>query len=169
MGKTYDKAHGARAEKRWKQPTFIYGLLIVGGLLALTLYLPFPGSSAVAADITVYKSPSCGCCQKWAAHLKKAGFSVAVENRQDMPSVKRSFGVRPQHQSCHTAITGGYVIEGHVPSADIALLLKTRPSVSGLFVPGMPVGAPGMKGRSNDSYAVLAVDRHGNEQIFARH
>ena len=100
-------------------------------------------------------------------HLRNNGFEVKTEYVADMRVVKAKFGVKPQHQGCHTAVVEGYVIEGHVPAADIARLLEEKPDVKGLTVPGMPRGSPGMEGPVSDPYDVLTFDEAGNETVFA--
>ena len=109
--------------------------------------------------IKVVKSPTCGCCAKWIEHLQAAGFKVEVENSNDMARVKAAAGVPPAVQSCHTATIGDYVIEGHVPVETIVRLMRERPHVKGLAVPGMPVGSQGMEmGGRVDPYDVIAFD-----------
>jgi len=100
-------------------------------------------------------------------HLLANGFEVKAENVPDMAPVKARFGVRPEHQGCHTAVVEGYVIEGHVPAADIVRLLEERPAVKGLTVPGMPRGSPGMEGPVSEPYDVLAFDETGQAEVFA--
>jgi len=146
--------------------------LIVGVLVAG--FLPQaafsePGNQSALEPITVYKSPTCGCCSKWVRHLQDNGFEVEAINRSDMNSVKSNAGIPRQLASCHTAIIGGYVIEGHVPAADIKRLLKERPAVVGLTVPGMPMGSPGMEGARQDKYNVLTFDKAGNSTVFSRY
>ena len=118
--------------------------------------------------VTVYKSPTCGCCTMWEQHLTKAGFNVVSKTSDDMSEIRKQFGVPENAGSCHTAIVGGYVIEGHVPADDIKKLLKTRPSVAGLAAPGMPPKSPGMQpeGEKPSGYDVLSFDRQGNSKIF---
>jgi hypothetical protein len=126
---------------------------------------------ADAASITVYKDPSCGCCTKWVEHLQAAGLRPAVHDRSDMDALKDSLGVPASLRSCHTAVAGKYVIEGHVPAADISRLLAAKPKgVVGLAVPGMPAGSPGMEipGRG-DAYDVVAFSADGKTSVFARH
>ena len=129
-----------------------------------------PGAVAPVAVpvITVYKSPTCGCCKEWVAHVQKAGFKVDVKDMNDMATVKADAGVPASVQSCHTAIVEGYAIEGHVPADVIRRLLKERPKIAGIAVPGMPVGAPGMEvpGRKADSYDVLTFDRKGKTGVY---
>ena len=100
-------------------------------------------------------------------HLRENGFEVRTEDVPDMDSVKARFGVAPRHQGCHTATVDGYVIEGHVPAADIRRLLEERPDVTGLTVPGMPRGSPGMESPVPEPYDVLTFDDGGNEAIYA--
>jgi len=100
-------------------------------------------------------------------HLRENGFEVRTEDVAEMAPVKAKFGVQPQHQGCHTATVEGYVIEGHVPAADIARLLQERPEVKGLTVPGMPGGSPGMEGAVSVSYDVLTFDDSGAETVYA--
>ena len=100
-------------------------------------------------------------------HLRNNGFEVKTEDVGDMTAIKAKFGVRPQHQGCHTAVVEGYVIEGHVPATDIARLLEEKPDVKGLTVPGMPRGSPGMEGPVSESYDVLAFDEAGGEAVYA--
>ena len=94
--------------------------------------------------ITVYKTPSCGCCVKWVEYLQKEGFEVKAVNRDDLAPIKQRAGVPPAMSSCHTALVDGYVVEGHVPAQAIRKLLQERPDTLGLAVPGMPANSPGM-------------------------
>jgi len=119
--------------------------------------------------VQVYKSPTCGCCHKWVEHLEEAGFIVEAHDMNDVSPVKEENGVAPDISSCHTALVDGYVIEGHVPAADIKRLLKDRPAVAGLAVPGMPMGSPGMEGARTDPYNVVAFDKAGKRYVFAKH
>jgi hypothetical protein len=125
--------------------------------------------AAQKPKIMVYKSPTCGCCTGWAAHLRENGFDVSVENRDDLPSIKARQGVPEDLQSCHTAVVDGYTIEGHVPAGDIKKLLAQKPDAQGLAAPGMPMGSPGMEmGGRKDSYRVILFNKTGRA-IFARH
>lgn len=124
--------------------------------------------SHAAAPIHVYKNPDCGCCSAWVDHLKAAGFSVQVTETADASSVRKRFGMPERFAGCHTATLEGYVLEGHVPAADIKRLLATKPQAVGLSVPGMPVGSPGMEvGDRRDAYKVMLIDRGGEERVFA--
>jgi len=119
--------------------------------------------------ITVYKDPNCGCCRNWIAHLIKNGYRVDAKDTPDMDQIKTTLGVPTALHSCHTAIVAGYLIEGHVPAADIDRLLATKPKVKGLAVPGMPMGSPGMEGGAKQHYQVMAFDRTGKASVFASH
>lgn len=117
----------------------------------------------------VYKSPTCGCCQKWVDHLRSRGYNVTVSDVSDVSRVKRDLGVPSGASSCHTALVGGYFIEGHVPEEDISRLLAERPNIAGLAVPGMPIGSPGMEGPNPQAYSVFAVHKDGKVTVFAEH
>lgn len=120
--------------------------------------------------ITVYRSPTCGCCGKWLQHIQKQGFNVQDVVTDDMDGIKAKYGVPPALASCHTAVVDGYVIEGHVPAGDIISLLKNKPPVSGLAVPGMVTGSPGMEmGGRMDPFDVLSFDKQGQTQVFHRY
>jgi len=137
----------------------------------LALAVALPAASSIASEkLTVYKSPSCGCCSEWAEHMKKAGFDVDIKQVPDVLPYEKKFGV-PQHlSSCHVATVGGYVVEGHVPAADVKRLLRERPKATGVAVPGMPVGSPGMEqGPSKDRYETLLFDASGRFTVFERH
>lgn len=130
-------------------------LFAVGGLIP-----------AVAADITVYKDAQCGCCTKWAAHLRANGFNVTTHNEMRMDRIRSTHGVPAQLTSCHTAIVDGYVVEGHVPADAIKRLLRERPAVKGIAVPGMPASAPGMDGPPTQHYDVMSFDAQGKTAIY---
>jgi hypothetical protein len=120
--------------------------------------------------VTVYKSPTCGCCSAWVEHLRTDGFSVEVVEQADLSPRKAELGVPPAMGSCHTAVVDGYVIEGHVPASDIRRLLNERPTARGLAVPGMPAGSPGMEmGSRRDPYTVWLFGDEAQPQAFARH
>ena len=121
-----------------------------------------------AADVVVHKSPTCGCCAKWIDHLENSGFSVEVHDERNMGPVKRRLGVPTHLQSCHTAEVGGYIVEGHVPADLIARMLREKPDIKGLAVPGMPMGSPGMEGPRKDPYDVVAYDAIGKTSVYER-
>lgn len=139
-------------------------------LLALAVAAAFVSSAANAAQLTVHKSPYCGCCAKWIEHVQKQGFTVKVVETEDMASVKKRLGVPDKMASCHTTQAGGYFIEGHVPAADIKRLLAQKPRAAGIAVPGMPAGSPGMDmGGQRQPYATILVQRDGKTKLFAQH
>jgi hypothetical protein len=120
-----------------------------------------------AAPVAVYKSATCGCCAKWNEHMKTAGFTVNSTDLPDVAPVKDKHGVPTALRSCHTAVVGGYVIEGHVPADVIKKLLRERPAIVGVAVPGMPMGSPGMEGPHVDSYNVMSFDKSGATKVYA--
>jgi hypothetical protein len=137
---------------------------------------PLAASKASAAhtaagelpSVTVYQSPTCGCCNEWVDHLRDNGFAVKTTDMQDVRPMKNRLGVPKMLSSCHTAVVGGYVVEGHVPATDIKRLLRQQPDVTGLSVPGMPVGSPGMEqGDRVDPYRVVAFsEKTGKTSVF---
>ena len=144
------------------------------GVAAVTLVLTTGAAPVSPVDaapkkptITVYKDPGCGCCKSWIEHLIKHGYRVEAKDTPQMTEIKHSLGVPDGITACHTAVVNGYLIEGHVPADDIARLLKTKPKVAGLAVPGMPMGSPGMEGPRKQHYQVLSFDKTGKTKIFA--
>lgn len=135
-------------------------------LFLLLLFISVP---AFAADVVVYKDANCGCCKKWIAHLEANGFSVKAHDVTDLLASKTANKVPPKLYACHTAKVGGYVIEGHVPAADIKRLLAEQPKVHGIAVPGMPAGSPGMEGAYRERYEVLTFDKDSRTAVYARH
>lgn len=118
--------------------------------------------------VAVYKSPTCGCCTDWVAHLRANGFKVEAHDLNDVSPIRRRYGVPSALASCHTAMVGGYAIEGHVPASDIKRLLRERPKAIGLSVPGMVIGSPGMEQGTPQPYETLIFDERGH-RVFARH
>ena len=125
--------------------------------------------AANVGQMLVYRDPECGCCEAWADIARKAGYDVTVENRADMAAVKTRYGVPGQLASCHTAVIGGYAIEGHVPMQHVARLLHDKPrDIRGIAVPGMPRGSPGMEmpDGSTDAFDVMAFGGDGKISVF---
>lgn len=122
-------------------------------------------------EVEVWKSPTCGCCNDWIKHLEDNGFKVKAVNVPDSRHVRAKFGMPAKLGSCHTALVGGYVVEGHVPAREIKRLLREKPSALGITVPGMPIGSPGMDGPVykgvQDPYDVLLVQADGSARVFA--
>lgn len=142
-------------------------LLRAAGALAVLGFVPRARAQR-ANVVTVYKSPTCGCCSEWVKHMRANGFSVDARDLDDVSPIRRRYGVPGALASCHTAIVAGYAIEGHVPAADIQRLLRERPKIVGLAVPGMVVGSPGMEQGPAQRYETLAFDERGY-RVFARH
>jgi hypothetical protein len=122
-----------------------------------------------APSVMVYKTATCGCCSKWVDHMRAQGFQVKTEDVDNISRVKETHGVPSAIGSCHTSLVGGYVIEGHVPGDAVHRLLREKPKVTGIAVPGMPAGSPGMEvpGRK-DAYNILTFDKSGQTAVFEK-
>lgn len=140
---------------------------IAGTILLATMLIA--ASPAAEPVVTVYKTPTCGCCGKWVEHMRSNGFKVNVQDVNSTAETRRKYGVPDRLQSCHTALVNGYVIEGHVPAADVHRLLKSKPKAAGLAVPGMPMGSPGMEGPRSDAYSVLQFHQDGTLMVFKQY
>lgn len=118
-------------------------------------------------SMTVYKDPSCGCCEAWANAMVDADFEVHVRPTDDLVSIKSRMRVPSSVEGCHTAVADSYFIEGHVPLEAVERLLNERPDIRGLAVPGMPNGSLGMGDNpAVASYDVMSVDRQGNTSVY---
>lgn len=136
---------------KWK-----FSLLITANSIFIDLSSVAHADNAARSMATVYKSPDCGCCTKWGEHMRRNGFSVLVEDVFDISAVKLIAGIPGDLEACHTASVAGYVVEGHVPSVDVARLLAQWPAATDIAVPGMPVGSPSMEqGSSSDTFDVI--------------
>jgi hypothetical protein len=118
--------------------------------------------------VLVYKNPSCGCCGEWVKHMRANGFQVETHDVPDVTPIRQGNGVPDALASCHTALVGPYALEGHVPAADVWRLLRERPKLKGLSVPGMVVGSPGMETGPPQPFATIAFDGRGS-RVYARH
>ena len=143
--------------------------LQIRSLLLLLLVAAGTAGAQSATQIEVFKSPYCGCCEKWVEHMKRNGFTVSAHNVVDVPAVRKNLGMPDRLSSCHTAKVGSYVIEGHVPADDVQRLLKEKPKAIGLAAPGMPQGSPGMETTAPVPYEILLVQTGGSTHVFARH
>jgi hypothetical protein len=160
------------------RPVCQFKLKAIGALVAIAIALVLSVgisfgisvAGAIAATtptITVYRDPSCSCCEGWIDHLSAQGFHLETIETPDVEPLKHQYGVPTELQSCHTAILDGYVLEGHVPVEDIKRLLADHPAIVGLAVPGMPVGTPGMESDDqHDSFNVMAFDQQGTTTVF---
>ena len=142
-----------------------------GLALCSALGAAWPAMAQSLPVVDVYKSPECGCCKAWAEHLQKNGFSVNLHEVDDVPAARKKLGMPNRFGSCHTARVGEYLVEGHVPAADIKQLLKKHPKAIGLAVPAMPLGSPGMEMEDGRSvpYDTLLITQDGNAKVFAHH
>jgi hypothetical protein len=141
------------------------GLALVPRSLAALTGAPF------LPPMTIYKSETCLCCEKWVDHVKAAGFTTTVHDRDPIDPIKDELAIPRHVRSCHTAQVGGYLIEGHVPAADIKRMLKEKPRLMGLAVPGMPVGTPGMDqpGVPAEPYHVVGFQKAGATSVYAKY
>lgn len=153
-------------------------------LIGIFYWFPFTGNNAQAIssvwgketqplysgakEITVYRSPYCGCCEDWVKHMQKHGFKIKDDIKtEEMAAIKQKYQVPSQLESCHTAIIDGYVIEGHVPADDIKRFIIQSPKEIGLSVPGMVSGSPGMEmGDKKDPFPVVSFNNNGKAEVF---
>jgi hypothetical protein len=122
--------------------------------------------AAAAPEMVVYKSPTCGCCKDWVKHLQANGLAVKTVDVADLAAVRARFSVPDRLAACHTAVIGGYVVEGHVPAAAVKRLLAEKPGAIGISVPGMPIGSPGMEGANPEPFGVVVFDERGRSKVF---
>lgn len=134
--------------------------------IAIAFALSLLATPALTAELTMYKNPSCGCCQGWAEYMQGQGWQTKIIDVDEIERVKRQYGVPARMESCHTAIIDGYVVEGHVPVAAIDKLLKERPKATGLSAPGMPQGSPGMSG-AREPFTVYLFDPNGAKPFMS--
>lgn len=154
--------------------TLLLGM--AGGNLALADGAPGNPSGTVARDradklpvVEVWKTPTCGCCGKWVKGIEQAGFKVQAHDVESLDAIMAKHGITPELASCHTAVIGRYVIEGHVPASDIRRLLREQPDIRGLAAPGMPPGSPGMDVPGSPPFNVLAIGKDGKTSVYATH
>ena len=152
------------------------GLLGAAGIIARSQpaqadsKLPLGKVNPAAYELTVFRSPTCGCCEGWTKHIQSAGFAINDNITADMEAIKQRYGVPAGLDSCHTALVGRYVIEGHVPAEDVQRLLAEKSEVVGLTAPGMPMGSPGMETDKNTApYTVFSFKADGTVAAFAEH
>lgn len=137
--------------------SFAFALMSAASLISTT---------ALAAEMVVYKGAACQCCDRWAEALKASGIPLRVENVEDMDIIRASYGIPDELQSCHTAFAAGYIFEGHVPLEVVQKILADRPAIVGVAVPGMPAGSLGMGTDPDASYDVIALHRDGSQSVF---
>lgn len=140
------------------------------GLLMASIPAAACARMAKASQLTIYKSPACGCCGAWVDHVKTSGIKAVVREMEDVTPVATKLGVPDQLRSCHTAEINGYFVEGHVPAPDIKKLIAERPAAIGIAAPGMPTGSPGMEvGDRREGFNTMLIDRNGAARLYVRH
>ena len=150
--------------------TFVKTTLTLLGMASLGY--PLISMAAIESNVvTVWKTPTCGCCKDWVIHLRKEGFNVVTNDVNDTAPIRQKLGLPVKFGSCHTAQVGGYVLEGHVPAREVKRLLREKPVAVGLAVPGMPVGSPGMEMKGEmqgvrDAFDVVLVTRDGSSRVY---
>ena len=151
--------------------TGVITICITAAILTIfAINAPISSAETVLPNATVYHSPECTCCGKWMNHLKAQGFAIKNIPTNNIEEVKQKYNIPNNLTSCHTAIVNGYVIEGHVPADDIKRLLAEKPNVTGLTVPQMPVGTPGMEiGNQKDPFAVFSFAAKGTVAVFNKY
>jgi len=157
----------ALTRRAWVQRATVALAALVGAPLVGARLAASPVLGQQPRAMTVYKSPTCGCCSAWVEHVEKAGFTCTVRDLPDLTEVKASFGIPRALESCHTAQIGGYLVEGHVPADLIQKMLRDKPTARGIAVPGMPIGSPGMEGGTPERYQVLLFDKAGTTRVYA--
>lgn len=142
-------------------------IAVVAGVV-LASAASYGQQKAKPIPMSVYKSPSCGCCQKWVDYMRSHGFDPKVQDVENIGAVKLKLGVREEFSSCHTSEIGGYVVEGHVPVETVQRMLKERPKIAGIAVPNMPAGSPGMEvpGGRKEAYNILAFTSDGKTTVY---
>ncbi len=144
-------------------------------LLGAAAFIGISGTACAqtrpSRSLTVFKTPTCACCDAWIAHMREAGFTTTITVLPSLESVRSSRGMPDALASCHTGLIDGYLVEGHVPAPDVIQLLAERPAAVGVAVPGMPLGSPGMETPQGhkEPYDTLLVLRSGATRVFARH
>lgn len=135
-------------------------------LLSLLIAMPAPLIAAEQIEATLYKNPECGCCEGHAAHMREHGYRVTVKPTHDLSLIKKRYGVPDALAGCHTTVIGPYVVEGHVPAATIDRLLRERPDIRGISLPGMPMGSPGMSGQKTEPFVIYEIS-DGQPKVYA--
>lgn len=149
---------------------FVLGIVLAVAGIGGYLWWSSAAPAADLPEVTVYKSPTCGCCAEWVTHLRDNGFPVTVKARANLRPLKRQLGVPSGLASCHTAVVNDYVVEGHVPASEVKRLLANAPGFRGVSVPGMPVGSPGMeRGDRVDPYSVIGFTAKGDTTVVAQY
>ena len=141
-------------------------LNLLAGSAALTLAGAPPAKAALPA-ITAYRNPGCGCCEAWADAMRQSGFTLTMQDDEDLAARAEKLAIPQDLFGCHVAVVGDYILSGHVPPEDVQRMLAEKPAIIGLAVPGMPVGSPGMEGSPVVPYKVIAFAADGTQSVFA--
>lgn len=136
--------------------SFIYVVLLWG----------IPAQAGDKPEAMLYKTPNCGCCEGYASYLRQHGYKVTVKPSHNMSLIKRQASVPERLEGCHTTKIGGYVVEGHVPVKSLDKLLRERPKIKGISLPGMPQGSPGMSGRKSAPFAIYEIDKSARPKVY---
>ena len=142
---------------------FMMLLMVVAGCSKRT-----PANVDPNYQIKLYKSEQCGCCGLYGQYLEKKDYAIEVVEMENIDPIKDKFGVPKELWSCHTAEIGGYFVEGHIPTEAIEKLMKEKPDIAGIAMPGMPSGSPGMPGAKNGDFVIFTVARDGSVSEFMR-
>lgn len=149
-------------------PVTVAGVAVAG--MATTATLLPQASAQPLPQVTAYRTASCGCCKGWLQHMRANGFQVRDVVVADLGAIKRRLGIPAQLSSCHSAQVAGFALEGHIPASDVRLLLRKRPAVAGIALPGMPLGSPGMESAyGKEPFTVMSFTRDGRMQRFSHH
>lgn len=144
-----------------------YWLALIPAILIVASVMAFSETPiANAMEVTVYKSPTCGCCVNYIALLEKRGYTVKVVKTDNMSGIKRQYNIEANMESCHTSIFDNYVVEGHVPFEAIDRLLAEKPDIRGIALPNMPAGSPGMPGFKQGLFKIYSLTESGTD-IFS--
>lgn len=144
----------------------MYKRIFVSALMIIFTYTAST-YAAEKTEVTLYKTPNCGCCEGYATYLRENGFKVTVKPTHNMPMMKKLAGVPENLEGCHTSMIEGYVVEGHVPVGPIKKMLNDRPSIKGISVPGMPQGSPGMTGIKIAPFTVYEINKNQQTRVYA--
>jgi len=148
------------------------GVVIITGSFGTGIYTAVNFSqadtlSSEALEITSYRNPNCGCCHSWLEHLKAEGFTVKDNVTKNLEPIKTKNNIPQDLMACHTAVINGYLVEGHIPASNIKRLIKDKPNVAGIAVPGMPIGSPGMEsGDMKEPYTVFTFTDQGETEVY---
>ena len=148
--------------------TIFLGVIIIGGYIWISSSLQEEavGHELEGVQATVYKSPNCGCCDNYISHLRRNGLEVEKVSTNDMEKIKEQYAIPHDVKSCHTMTIGDYVIEGHIPIEAVAKLIKEKPDIGGIAMPGMPSGSPGMMGRKMSVFTIHSLMHNGSTSVF---